>query len=335
MSRDPSSEPSLEAPAPDSGDAPRASTGGPGDLIRRARERAQVSVEELAAQTKLARGTLEALEREDFEHLMEPVYVRGYYRKCAKILGIPDSEVMAAYDRVAPTAAEHAQVRLLLPAGPREFSPRRRRRHGGLWLAIVLVIIIIALLAWYAQRSRAPHEARVGAATPAVATAPAGHAAEGAAPGEAPTTGGVEPGSTPGAAGAETQAQGAGNGITTISPTTEAPGEAANTAAQPGNAAAGAVAEAAPHATPAAAATQLTLDFTGRSWVQVTDATGTRLLSGVFPKGQHQVLDGTPPYDVSLGDAHAVTVYYQDKRLSISSLIQSNSTARFRVPLSP
>lgn len=315
MSRDPSAEPSTESPTTETGDSPGTSSGGPGDLIRRARERAQVSVEELAAQTKLARGTLEALEAEDFAHLMEPVYVRGYYRKCAKILGVPDAEVMAAYDRVAPAAAERAQVRLLLPAGPREFSPRRRRRRGGWWLLVALVIIIIALLAWYAQRLRAPHAAHAVTATHAAAT-PTERAPAAAPLGAAPAVG-AESEVSPSVVGEAAPSAGSGAAVTS------------------GPATAGAAQAAASPAAPAAATTQLTLDFTGRSWVQVTDATGTRLLSGVFPKGQHQVLDGTPPYEVSLGDARAVTVYYQDKQIAIASYIQPNATARFHVPLSP
>jgi cytoskeleton protein RodZ len=97
-----SSETAEPAPAP-APEAPAPGASSPGAIIREARTRARMSVEELAAATKLARPTLEALERDDFNALQEAVYVRGYYRKCAKILGLNEAELVAVYqNRVVP-----------------------------------------------------------------------------------------------------------------------------------------------------------------------------------------------------------------------------------------
>ena len=53
--------------------------------------------------TKLARPTVEALERDDFAALLEPVYARGYYRKAAKVLGLDEKLLVDAYSsRVVP-----------------------------------------------------------------------------------------------------------------------------------------------------------------------------------------------------------------------------------------
>lgn len=93
------------------------SEAGPGALIRQGRERARMSVDELAAATKLGRNQIDALERDDFSSLLEPVYVRGYYRKCAKILGLQDADLIKAYDtRVAPKPVE-APSKLRLASG--------------------------------------------------------------------------------------------------------------------------------------------------------------------------------------------------------------------------
>ena len=75
-------------PAPAVTSAP--SQQGPGRLMRLAREAVPLSLEELARQTKLAKPTLEALERDDFLMLNEAVYIRGYYRKVAKALSISE-----------------------------------------------------------------------------------------------------------------------------------------------------------------------------------------------------------------------------------------------------
>ena len=67
---------------PDSFDeAPLSSNGqGPGRLVRQARETRGLSIEDLAAQIKLARNTLDAIERDDFAQLNEPVRIPQEHR---------------------------------------------------------------------------------------------------------------------------------------------------------------------------------------------------------------------------------------------------------------
>jgi cytoskeleton protein RodZ len=91
----PETEPAAPAAMPPpAADAPPS----PGALLRQARERAGLGAEDLAGQLKLAKGTLEALERDDFAALSEPVYVRGYYRKIAKVLPVAENELINAYN---------------------------------------------------------------------------------------------------------------------------------------------------------------------------------------------------------------------------------------------
>lgn len=123
--------------------------GGPGRSIRVARERSQMTVEELATQTKLTRVTLEALERDDFEALNEPLYVRGYYRKCAKVLALSEAELIAGYERLVVPKAPQAPTKLLLGSGPAMGSTRiRRRGDGGRVIGLVLVAAVIGVFAW-------------------------------------------------------------------------------------------------------------------------------------------------------------------------------------------
>ena len=80
-------------------------------MIREARERTHLSLDDMAAHTKLARATLEALERDDYGALLEPVYVRGYYRKCAKVLEMDEAQLIAAYNAQHGTALQPATSR--------------------------------------------------------------------------------------------------------------------------------------------------------------------------------------------------------------------------------
>ncbi len=121
----------------------------PGQLIREARERARMSLDDMSAHTKLARSTLEALERDDHRALLEPVYVRGYYRKCAKVLEIDEDRLIAPYNaRVAPRSPE-APAKLRLASGT-ELGSSSRLPVSMAVLAAVVAVVVCAFI-WFAR----------------------------------------------------------------------------------------------------------------------------------------------------------------------------------------
>ncbi len=286
--------PLAEAAAPTPPGKPPSET--PGGLIRAARERLHLSLDELAGQTKLPRQTLDALERDDFAALLEPVYVRGYYRKCAKVLNIPEAQLMKAYEsRVVPrTQVPPAKLRLGTGAD----------MGGGRRLSGVLVIAVLAVLAgvviWYLRGERAPQNAGALPAQSALSEAPV---------------------QVPPAA-----------GMTSPASITEA---AVAPPAQPLPATETAQAPKTQNGTAAATGSQLQLNFVSISWARVEDANRRALLNRVVQAGERQVLDGVPPYSVFLGNAPGVEVQYQGAAVDIKALIRDTGTARFSVPLAP
>lgn len=72
-----------------------------GDLTAKlaaCREKAGVDVEQAADEMHLSVNLLRALEQEDFAHLPEPPYVRGYLRGYAKLAGMDPSELIRTYE---------------------------------------------------------------------------------------------------------------------------------------------------------------------------------------------------------------------------------------------
>ncbi len=137
--------PSTETP-PAPAPAPLPS---PGSMIREARARARRSLEDMAAHTKLARGTLEALERDDYAALLEPVYVRGYYRKCAKVLEMDEERLISAYQaRVSPRPPE-APSKLRLASGTELGSSSRLPVSMAISAAVVAVVVCAFI--WFAR----------------------------------------------------------------------------------------------------------------------------------------------------------------------------------------
>jgi cytoskeleton protein RodZ len=311
---------------------------GPGRLIRLARERARIGIPELAGLTKLAPATLEALERDDFAVLNEPVYVRGYYRKCAKALAMPEQELLGSYEKLVAPRAPQAPTKLLLGGSNTGSSLKKSRRRAGppwwLWLVgVVLVVGIAALLFREGPgESRAPAEApaaRPAAEPPSAAPAPALPQARPLSTNELSTTPAESGQAQPAAATPAPAAPGP--------PPAPAPAPSAPAAASaPAPAAAATPAAAAPvAAAPVAGPDSLVLDFKSASWVRVEDANGKLLLSGVIQSGDHQVLAGKPPYSVFLGNAPGVKMEYHGAAVDLGTYTRSkDNTARLKVPAS-
>lgn len=84
-----------------------ASRRGPGERIKAARIKAGRDLEWVAAQLRLRKSVVEALEANDYENLPPPVFVQGYLRSFADIVGLPPQEIVQSYhDAVAEKKAE-------------------------------------------------------------------------------------------------------------------------------------------------------------------------------------------------------------------------------------
>lgn len=298
----------------------------PGNMVRHARERAQLSLQDLASQTKLAAATLQALEADDFELLQEPVYVRGYYRKCARALNIPEELLMAGYQN---------RVRRM-PAAP---PTKLRLAHGGdlgtrrasmsIAIAAPMLALIIGAFFWFMRSGTSP-SSMIGSFTPPSATPSTAMAAQNPLP-----TPGSSPASQPDAY-AMPDAPDMGGARAAMPPVPPPAGMIPpQQATLPPPVDASVAATSAPAATtamPVASGSQLLLDFVGTSWARVEDSTGKVLANRVFQSGERQLLDGVPPYAVFLGYAPGVKLEYQGQSLDIQSYVKPNTTARFSVP---
>ncbi|MDB5971086.1 MAG: Cytoskeleton protein RodZ [Hydrocarboniphaga sp.] len=300
-----------QAPAAPAPAAPASSAESPGTLIRAARERAKLTLADFASQTKLAITTLDALERDDFAALLEPVYVRGYYRKCAKVLNIPEPQLMAAYaTRVQPKPTT-PPAKLRLGTG----SEGGGRRFSGV-LLVALLAVLIGVVVWYLRGEKTSLMSLPISAPPATSESPAVTSPDSAPPTSSNATG-EEAGYS--------AAPSAGNTVTpAASSETAAP---ASVEAQPARPAASAPITTQP------GGSQLLLNFVSISWARVADADGKVLLNRVVQAGERQVLEGKPPYAVFLGNAPGVQLQYQGAAVDIKALIRDSATARFSVPL--
>jgi cytoskeleton protein RodZ len=153
----------------------------PGARLRALRESKGLGVEEVAEALHLHKRQIDALEGDDYGHFSAPIFVVGYLRSYARLLGVDPEPLLAGLGHHAPKAPE---VRSELKAIP----IRRHRLRGEAWgiVALVAAVLILAAL-WGLSRHPAQQ-------APAVAETPAAPPAEPpAAPAALPETAPPEP----------------------------------------------------------------------------------------------------------------------------------------------
>ena len=91
---------------------------GPGEQLREAREAANLSIHEIAANLHLNSKTIRALEADDYENLPAPTFVRGYLRGYARLLDLAPRPIIEAFEHqgiapppLVPDIAEKPQAR--------------------------------------------------------------------------------------------------------------------------------------------------------------------------------------------------------------------------------
>ena len=315
----------------------------PGSQLRRAREQAGLTLEELAGRLCMTTNKLEWLERDEYDLLPSAIYIRGYLRNACKELRTDPEPVLQAFTGYSAAEEQSRAIVDHVRRGP-VVEERRKRSLGGLTLLPLLVVA--GIFYWTYGREVAPPELAVSspAADAAVDGAQAPEApsinverefgaalADSDAVGELAGAGEVSPvedglgGDLAPDAGAEpteelregvAEAEVAGREVAAGTEEVSAAPAAEEVAAEEPVA----VAQVEPAATeapePAAEIEQATteslqLRFAEESWVEVKDASGAVLLAKLQTAGSRVDLQGQPPFQLMLGNAAVTEVRYQ------------------------
>jgi cytoskeleton protein RodZ len=140
-----------------------------GEQLRKAREAKKLSLEDVAAQTRIPQRHLASIESADWDNLPAPTYTIGFAKSYAGAVGLDRVEIgnhlreEMGGQRFASSSAD-----VFEPADPRRTMPR------GLVIGTILaVIVLIGVMSWLNKRSldqgNEPQQQTVSA-TPAPAT---------------------------------------------------------------------------------------------------------------------------------------------------------------------
>ena len=75
---------------------------------------------------------------------------------------------------------------------------------------------------------------------------------------------------------------------------------------------------------------RIRLVFSGESWTELRDAGGKVLLSRKNSAGSEQTTEGTPPFDVVVGNARDVKLFYNGAEVDMTPYIKV-SVAKFQL----
>lgn len=300
---------------------------GIGKLLASARQAKGMTTAEVADKLKLTARQIEAMEAEEFDKLPAAVFVRGFIRNYARLVGLDADRLLAALGDF-----QGATQTITAPSEGVAINSSPLKRWliylvGGFSLFLLLVAL---LYQWLSQGEQtlvveettpvaptpAPAPAQpVPTATapmapvpsPEVAPAPVAPTPQNPPPAIAPLTPTLAPAPitkpAPAPANAPTQpaaAPHAGNPfLAPVAP--PAPTTAPATA---------------PAARPTAGSSTLRFSATEESWVQVVDGVGKRS-SQIIARGGGASFNGQPPFRIVVGNAAVVRMQYNDQSIDL------------------
>jgi cytoskeletal protein RodZ len=152
-----------------------------GSGLRRAREKRQLSLRDIAGATKIPCSTLERIEASNLDELPADVFVRGFIRSFARAVGTDENEPLHGFQRALNARRNAEQARSSTPvvlsapataaAADDETSTPRR---GGLGLAVFVIILLLIATITLSLLLRRPPQSGEGLsdATPSTSSRP-------------------------------------------------------------------------------------------------------------------------------------------------------------------
>ena len=288
---------------------------GPGQLLRNAREQLGWTREQVASRIHLRLTLIAAIEADTYDKHTSHTFIRGYLRAYAKLVGIPEETILAASEKLGLTPPDNIDMQ--------SFSRRSRQQANDSRLKVVTWLVILVLIglsvAWWwqstARRSAgddalAATEMSATVNTPEANVAPAVEVAEPVLP---------------------VASDAVSTQVVVSGATATLPVVATDASAAVPTDVSGAVSTAESTTTEPAKAPQLKMSFTADCWLDVKDANGKTLFSGLKKANDALVLEGPEPLKFIIGAPMAVNLEYQGKSFDMSRY-NNGRTARFSLP---
>jgi len=317
-----------------------------GERLRLAREQMGLTQQNVAERLCLKLTTVRDIEEDKSPADLASTFLRGYIRSYARLVHVPEDDLLPMMAKQAPVRAARIE-----PMQSFSLGKRRKKRDGWLMIFTWLVVFVVVGLtgAWWWQNHKASQADLVSMAdqngsgdnsqsiplgdnstdsnTDADTNAAGTPVDNGAGAAATPESNADAPASS-----MSNNAQTTGSDNAVVSPS-QAPIDttppAATSPAPANSVPAGQMPTAnAAVSQPAGDPNAIVMNFKADCWLEVSDATGKKLFSGLQRSGGKLSLSGTAPYRLKIGAPGAVDVQYQNQPVDLSRFIRNNQVAR-------
>jgi cytoskeleton protein RodZ len=285
----------------------------PGQILRLQREKLDLSTQEIAKRIHLDVKIIEAMESDSSEGMPSAIYVRGYLRSYAKIVGADADKIIELYNSDSPPPPPE-----ILPEVKPPSQISSNDKPVKVFTYLITLGLVLLLLIWY--QSNFVVEPKLNIEQPKALTSingvdvtykvinhpdswqsPKSNIEEDIDASIAPEP--SEQNSTPELATFENQAVETMQ-ITDNNLSSPVLGHGPDT---------------------------IDMKLTSDSWIEVVDAMNNRLFHNLATAGEEYNLRGTAPFNVLLGFSKGVTLKFNGKPFDIESH-SKNGVARFTLP---
>ena len=282
-----------------------------GSRLHAAREAQGMDLEACAHVLKLPARVLRQLERDQYDGIDSKIYLASYIRKYGRHLGINEASIQVELDRIKQIETP------LVATGGISHSRFLLDRYATAATYVVLTAVIVVPMIWLGVRGTLDrdlsHLAPLDAAPVAQLETPATHAAAADAHASSPALQ-VPPKATP-PQGQDQPLLASMAPFPNLESASLSPTKPVVPAADSG-----------------AGDHSLSLSLTAASWVEVTQADGTRLEYGLLSAGSSKTYRSDQPLDVRIGNASGAQVSIDGKSIGLDDFRRAN-VARFRMQM--
>ncbi|ASA56456.1 cytoskeleton protein RodZ [Vibrio gazogenes] len=311
---------------------------GPGTLLKQKRESLGLTQKQIADKLRLRLTIIQSLEENNFDIDKVSTFTRGYVRSYAKVVGIDEPEILAAYDHYCGMAAPD----LLMTSFSRKTT---REQHNSrinlITVGIVAIVIGISSVWWYQNQKQdtlIPAQTQTSSQQDPVASSSGDEKTDDFTTVRDLTLSSPESSDTENAASPAEPEANAADDTTAAERESAQPQQDEQEAAADETDTASAEPVASDSATPpadepqsSAALTALTMNFENDCWVRVTDTNGKTLAIGLKKANQSVQLQGEAPFKVILGAPESVSMTFAGEPVDLSGYT-SGKVARFSLP---
>lgn len=292
----------------------------PGEMLLQGRLQAGLTQEQVAKELYMTVYKVKALETDDYKRLNSDTFARGYIRAYANLVKVDVVVALAAYDKLMddlrpqPVAQKHVAATENSHRGAWQFLAVIGAFFIGLWLISV----------WFFDNHS---ESQYVVATDSLSSVAAAKTKVAVSSVAANVT---SVGSSASSQAAVDTAKPNAVGVVVVANASSAKsaiqmnsGSAASTSAPSLNVASSAV-QASVASSKKTSLDELSFSFRNESWLEVSDSRGDVLATELEPAGSKIKLVGMAPFDVKLGNAPAVDVQLNGKKIDVIPLMGSN-----------